>query len=190
MKDLFLKHILKKRDDSFMKWLCTPGAVSIQAKGFRWCLGELTLTVSGGRGCLAYVLVIHDCGTDYSQIQWLRTANSYLHLVCVWLHLAAYGMSVPSPGDGTCALWSANTNSLPQDCQRRPYLTTFGSQESAELPGSPGSGSLWSSRGSSRADPLPSAWGVFDSIHLVLLCFGQRLPLPSGPSLGQLTARP
>lgn len=38
----------------------------------------------------------------------------------------------------------------------------------------------------------PSSWcmGCFDSIHLVLLCFGQRLPLPSGPSPGQLTARP
>ena len=132
--------------------------VSVQAKEFRWCLGELTLTVSGGRGCLVYALVIHDYVTDCSQTWWLRTANSYLHFV--YVHLVACGMSVPSPGDGTCALCSASTDFLPLDCRERPYLTTFGSQESAELPGSPGSGSLWSSWDSSRADPLPSTRGV------------------------------
>lgn len=76
-------------------------------------------------------------------------------------------MSVPSPGGGTCALWSANTNSLPRDCQGRPYLTTFGSQESAGLPGSPGSGS----RG-----PLGVQAG--QTLFLVHRVFGQPSPGP------------
>ena len=183
MKDIFRAYLQKERWFLYEVALHSRSYVSVQAKGFRWCLGELTLTASGGRGCLAYALVIHDCGTDYSQIQWLRAANSHLHLVCVWLHLAACGMSVPSPGDGTCTLWSANTNSLPRNCQRA-LSHNFWESGICRSSWVPWFWVPWSSRGSSRADPLPGARGVSTAFTWSSCALARGFPCPLGPPQG------
>lgn len=49
-----------------MKHSSPEGCVSPEAKVFRWCHGQLITIVVGGRECLAYVLVILVCVTNYS----------------------------------------------------------------------------------------------------------------------------
>lgn len=66
MKRAYLFLGLKKRENCFMKYSSPKGCVSPEAKGFRWCHGELITIVLGGRGYLAYVLVILGCVTNYS----------------------------------------------------------------------------------------------------------------------------